>query len=255
MRTEMSVPIRIAITEDEEDMCRKVRNIVSRMLKERSIAFEIHSYSAVSDILYDMECGILFQIYLLDIEFGKNEKNGMFLARRIRFLQPQANIIFISSFVEKYAPEGYLVQAFRFIPKDYLVQMLPEAIDSLVEQFNNENAQQYAICREKEYYSFDVKDIVYIENVGKNCIFYLSKEYSTMIFERISLKKIMDKLPREEFIRIDKPYCINTAHVIGLDLHHVMMDNGDMLSISRNGRRILKKVMMRRFRVSYDKEG
>ena len=62
--------------------------------------------------------GILF----LDIDLGK--ESGIDLARKMRKMNPEAVLIFVTNFSE-YAPEGYEVDAFRYLAKSELEKKLP----------------------------------------------------------------------------------------------------------------------------------
>ena len=64
------------------------------------------------------QCDILF----LDIDLG--DQNGIDLARGMRAHNPEAVLIFVTNFSE-YAPEGYEVNAFRYLTKADLDQKLP----------------------------------------------------------------------------------------------------------------------------------
>ena len=67
--------------------------------------------------LEDLSC---FDLAFLDIDM--KEMNGLTLARRLRAARPDAVIVFITNFVQ-YAPEGYEVQAFRYLLKPALEEM------------------------------------------------------------------------------------------------------------------------------------
>lgn len=63
------------------------------------------------------DCDLLF----LDIDLG--EKNGIDLARRLRQKNTGTVLIFVTNFKE-YAPEGYEVDAFRYLDKSEVSQKL-----------------------------------------------------------------------------------------------------------------------------------
>ncbi len=55
-------------------------------------------------------------IAFLDVDYSGKNYNGMDIARKLRSLRKDTVIIFVTNFIE-YAPEGYEVQAFRYILK------------------------------------------------------------------------------------------------------------------------------------------
>lgn len=65
-------------------------------------------------------CDIAF----LDIDFEGKRYNGIDIARRIRSKRKDAVIIFVTNYIE-YAPEGYEINAFRYVLKSEISRKLP----------------------------------------------------------------------------------------------------------------------------------
>lgn len=63
-----------------------------------------------------------FDLAFLDIDM--KGVNGLTLARRLRAARPDAVIVFVTNFIQ-YAPEGYEVQAFRYLLKPTLEEKTP----------------------------------------------------------------------------------------------------------------------------------
>ena len=63
--------------------------------------------------------------------------SGMDVAYKIRENSLRTQIVFITVMLE-YAPEGYIVQAFRYIMKDKLSQLLPECLTEILKGYKNQ---------------------------------------------------------------------------------------------------------------------
>ena len=98
--------LKILICDDDpvclEKVHRRVRDICDSAV--------IHTYQRQAEIpqSYLSDCGIA----LLDIDFQGQDHNGIQIAQRLREVNREAVIIFVTNYVE-YAPEGYEVQALR----------------------------------------------------------------------------------------------------------------------------------------------
>lgn len=102
--------MRVLICDDEQKM---IDLEVSMLQKYCQSANVIATFYAFTDSL-SAENTDEFDIAFLDIDMA--ELNGIELARRLRLKNPTAVIIFVTNFIQ-YAPEGYEVQAFRYLLK------------------------------------------------------------------------------------------------------------------------------------------
>lgn len=90
------------------------------------------------------------------------ELNGIELARRLRLKNPTAVIIFVTNFIQ-YAPEGYEVQAFRYLLKsDIPSKLIPYFIDSLREVLNCRQTVTFSISGEP--IDVQINNILYLES-------------------------------------------------------------------------------------------
>ena len=65
---------------------------------------------------------------LLDVDL--DTMNGISLGRQLRQSSPDIALIYISAYLE-FAPEGYTVNAFRYILKRDMERMLPNCLEAL----------------------------------------------------------------------------------------------------------------------------
>ena len=91
----------------------------------------------------------------LDIDM--KEMNGLTLARRLRAARPDAVIVFITNFVQ-YAPEGYEVQAFRYLLKPALEEKLPACFALAVEELRRRR-RSIIVRSEGEAVELPLRDI------------------------------------------------------------------------------------------------
>ena len=105
--------LHIVLCDDEgpfaESLARRIRALAD--FSPRTMAITVLTDP---DRLTDaLPCDLLF----LDIDLGAT--NGIRVARRLRQTRPDTVLIFVTNYKE-YAPEGYEVNAFRYLAKDEL---------------------------------------------------------------------------------------------------------------------------------------
>ena len=148
--------MRVLICDDEQKM---IDLEVSMLQKYCQSANVIATFYAFTDSL-SAENTDEFDIAFLDIDMA--ELNGIELARRLRLKNPTAVIIFVTNFIQ-YAPEGYEVQAFRYLLKsDIPSKLIPYFIDSLREVLNCRQTVTFSISGEP--IDVQINNILYLES-------------------------------------------------------------------------------------------
>ena len=100
----------VLICDDERRITEQVSELLQKHCTENGMQVRFH--------LFDDPCAIKdlagYDIAILDIDMG--DFSGIDLARRLRNEKPGIVIIFLTNFIQ-YAPEGFEVQAFRYLLK------------------------------------------------------------------------------------------------------------------------------------------
>ena len=115
--------IRIIICDDDDVFLNKLQHAIEVALQRMDISAKIHTFNSMEKIGQPIfaSCDIAF----LDIDFAHTRYNGLDIARTLRKVRKDAIIIFVTNFIE-YAPEGYEVQAFRYVLKIDIEKKLQE---------------------------------------------------------------------------------------------------------------------------------
>ncbi len=118
----------VLVCDDDQQIVDSIIEELKKKSEETHVALRFYGFSQPSQI----DLSLPYDIALLDIDMG--ETNGIELARKLRAENENIVIIFITNFIQ-YAPEGFEVQAFRYLPekieplgflriqKSYLVNM------------------------------------------------------------------------------------------------------------------------------------
>lgn len=171
-RTEIEVSmIRIILCDDDSVFLKRMREEIRTVLKSINYDAVIHIFDAAENIPEQMlnSCDIFF----LDVDFNGKQYTGIDIAKKIRCTQQDSIIIFLTNYIE-YAPEGYEVQAFRYVLKSEvhrkLGQYLREAIDKV---FTEQESIQFNISGEPV--TLKLEDILFIESQAHVAVIYSQK--------------------------------------------------------------------------------
>lgn len=203
--------IRIAICEDDLFYMEREKNLIESYLQTREIRSEITTFN--SSIELTKAYANSFDIIFLDVEM--DEMNGMEAAHWLRDKGAKSHIIFLSAYAE-YLPEGYKVDAHRYLLKNdaKFDESFCECMDSVVAKIQMEESK-IEIKIKDGILSIAPSKIIYAEsNVHKVTLYVIEqsgdiREY--YMYDR--LDNVQAKLERYGFLRIHQSYIINGEHL------------------------------------------
>lgn len=227
--------IRIALCDDDPHFLQHLHQTVDQWFDERQILSTCTDYSS-GKVLLDFINTTGFDIFFLDIEMP--EVGGMELAKQIREAQPDAVIIFLTSHNE-FAPDGYRVQALRYLSKLAWKNDLNEALHATMAQLEKQETGCLVVSRYGCIQRIPHREIIYIRHVSRYCQI-VTRDGKTVQDER-GIKKLFETIGDGRFIFIDRGAFINLDCIQKIENGEAVMTNGDSLPISR---RLLPQVKL-----------
>lgn len=223
--------IRVLLCDDNAPFLESLRSEIRRILKAHKLEGVIHVYSCVEEIPEHLlsDC----DIYFLDIDFKQKQYTGIDLAKRIRENNLEAIIIFATNFIE-YAPEGYEVQAFRYLLKRDIHIKLEQCLLQTISKLQTER-ESLQINISGEIQTIPLVDILYIESQGHLALIHvLKKGNQTAKTYRFysSLANLEQDLAKQGFLRIQKSYLVNMRRIQKYQCNEAQLDNGQILRVS-----------------------
>lgn len=175
-------------------------------------------------------------IALLDVDLESTALSGMDLARRLRAQRSDAVVIFVSNFIE-YAPEGYEVQAFRYILKRDLARDLDACLRQALALLDD--ARKTVILHAgSETAELPLADILYLEVQHHTVTLYLQDARTGEISRRqfhAPLSGLEAQLAPHGFLRVHKSFLVNMQYISRFSCHEVVLKNGTQLRVSEKG--------------------
>lgn len=223
----------ILICDDDFQMVAVMKAVTGSILSGAEKKAKIHTFTDAASVSEQILSGC--DIALLDIDFDGAEYNGMDIARKLRSLRSDTVIIFVTNFIE-YAPEGYEVQAFRYILKRDLEADLKVVLPLALRQLNQETLP---IQVNGEIIKVPLDDILYLEVQQHNV---------TVVTRRLALDRkpkeycfyatlsdLEGRLEPQGFLRIHKSYLVNMKHLKKFQCREATLDNGTILRVGEKG--------------------
>ena len=178
-----------------------------------------------------------YDIAFLDIDMG--DSSGIDLARSLRKENPGIVIVFLTNFIQ-YAPEGFEVQAFRYLLKrDMNEKLIPyfEAASKEVVQ----RKRILTISVHSEPIDIPVSHILYLEANLRVIIVHLIHDERTEYHFYGNLSDLSKKLEDLGFLRVQRSFLVNMEYIVQLQYEKVSLTGGIVLPSSAKNHKELKQ--------------
>lgn len=220
--------INIAIVEDEGTYSDTLQSYLKQYEEEKDEKFTVEVFTDGLYLLDNFKGQ--FDIILLDIEM--KHINGMTTAEKIRMLDHEVIIIFITNMTQ-YAIRGYSVDALDYLLKPVGYFAFSQRIERAISRLKRKEDRYLTIVFRGGARKVKIDDIYYIEVQDHDLIYHTaSGDFSVSG----SLIHMENKLKEEGFFRCNKCYLINLNHVEGMKDGHAIVA-GLPISISRSKKR------------------
>lgn len=187
--------------------------------------YSLNTFSSSDQLLSQYEIGTHYDVLFCDIVM--KPYNGIELARKIRGYDKDVIIVFLSSYLD-YAPQGYEVDAFRYLIKP----IQQDTILALMEDIQKEQIRQKKILLETNVGSILVMEdsITYIEAHDKESLIFCENE---TVHANMGLCELEQILTVQYFFRVHRKYLVHMNHITEYDNSRLTLDIGKTLPISR----------------------
>lgn len=223
--------MRIAICDDQQKDCEILKNYCMQYQSVFSIPIEILLFTNAGELLRSKKTkdadAILLDIYM-------DEASGMDAARILRKKGYKGAIIFTTISQEHYA-QGYEVAATHYLLKPISWEAFTEALSRIPMK-----SLPSTIHVKSEGMDLEIakNQIHYIEVSGHHT--QLHTQTSTITIKE-SLSMIEKKLGGDPFLRCYRYFIINMDHVLRLKEEGFLMKDHQLIPISRDGAKEIRK--------------
>lgn len=216
--------IRMAIVEDEKVYVDELLAYIRQFQQENGQQIETVWFPDGCDITDNYEGN--FDIILMDIQM--KFLDGMSAAKKIRRLDPDVIIIFITNMTD-YAIRGYEVGAMDYVVKPVTYFAFSEKLKRAIKRLHKKDTQYISIPVENGIRKVDISTIFYVESRGHNLCY---KTEDIELESRGTMNQLEKTLTPYGFFRNSKSFLVNMQHVEAIEENQCVV-HGEHLPISR----------------------
>lgn len=216
--------IRIAVVEDEAAYQKQLTGYIADYQREKGVECSVTVFSDGLDLAENYRSS--YDILFLDIQM--EHLNGMETAQRIRQLDKDVMIIFITNLAQ-YALQGYQVEALSYLLKPISYFAFAQELQKAVRKIQARPQSYLRILQEGAMLRLAVSEISFVESQDHNVVYHTAGGRYT---NRDTLKNVEKRLEKQHFCRCNNSYLVNLAHVERIDQNQVIV-SGQPLRISR----------------------
>lgn len=223
--------IRIILCDDDPVFLNELNRQVQAHL---NCSGKVHCFTAMEQIPDSILSGC--DIALLDADFAGKRYSGIDIARKLRQFRPDAVILFVTNYIE-YAPEGYEVNAFRYLLKSAVRDKLAGYLREAVAEVRSHRAS-LKLQIGGEWIDVLLSEILYMESDRHTVTVHTVRKCYTYYN---SLTALEEELSDHGFLRIQKSILVNMAHLKKFTSQGAVLSDGTAVRVSELNYRENKK--------------
>lgn len=217
--------IKIILCDDDPVFLKKLHDEIERIFAKLNMTAAITTFNSPGDIPEALlaDCNMAF----LDIDFEREDRNGIDIARMLRQVNSHALIFFVTNYVD-YAPTGYEVQAFRYILKRDMSAVLERYILQAMD--NMADGRRVLRLQDNDLYvDLPFEQISYFEVMDH----YVSVHTDGKAYILgATLSGLEKELETHGFLRIHKSYLVNMRCIYKFRSRECQLVDGTTLAVS-----------------------
>lgn len=219
------------ICDDDAAMAARVENLVRQWFDLRGLQVECTVCTSGEEALARRDLD-LYQVALLDVDL--DTMNGISLGRQLRQYNPELCLVYVSAYLE-FAPEGYTVNAFRYILKRDLDKQLPSCLDAILSMQAHSGPKTLPIRQNRTETDIPFDSIYYLESDLRKINVYGDVAHQPICSYYGKLTELPQTLFENGFLRVGRSYVVNMKYIRQISGYKLTLRNGVELGVSRNG--------------------
>lgn len=238
--------IKIAICDDEVDICQELDAYIINHTQKLLIDNEVSVYYSADGLLDSINRGASYDLIFLDIEMEglSGIEFGKFVREQLK--DDETRIVFIS-WHRDYAMKLFNIRAYNFLIKPLENNL--NKIHEILEKINQEitkSTKYFSYQIKRKHFSVNSDDIMYFVSDNRHVTIYM-KNSEARFYEKLDC--IEERLDSKRFVRSSKSVLVNMDYVQCYETYKFTMKNGDELEISRAYKDGVHDIYLRRWMI------
>ena len=211
---------------DDEPVARKGMKSLVEQIPQLTLVGSCNYAIAASAYINEYTVDLIF----LDIQM--NEMDGLTAAGKIRELDEEVSIIFLTS-LNQYALEGYKYQAVNYIVKPMKYIRLKTEMNSWIEKHRHKNPY-IVVQNDKGSFKVAVNKLHYVETYKRNLLLH-TDDGDVICYK--NMKEMEKELSPYGFFRCHVGFLVNLAFVKNVEKLDVELTSGETVYVSKPKRK------------------
>ena len=206
-------------------------NEIAEQLKTLQITDDIYMFSDLEAFLFSINGGKRYDAVLMDIEW-QEKGAGMDAAAEVYRLCPEAKIIYVTGYVERYSQQIFLQRSnlSGYLTKPVDLDLLRANLQKVADTLPFEEQPALVLRRRGAPVSVPLREIYFIESDNHTIKVHTAGETVTA-YER--LESIRRSLPAG-FYQCHKSYIVNMGQIRRFQAGDILLKNGKCVPVSRS---------------------
>ncbi len=231
-----------ALIIDDEPLARQVILQYAKDIPNLEIVCECNNALEASQVLKEKQIDLMF----LDVNMPK--LSGLEFLRNLR----QAPLVILTTAYTDYALEGYELNILDYLKKPFGFERFFKAYQKAEEQLEllrqkntpSKNTDEYIFIKaNKKAIRVNISEINFIEGLGDYIKIHLKDTHHVT---NLSMKKMEELLPSDEFFRIHKSFIIRLDSILSIEGNLVEIGK-QKLPVGNNYRQAFTELIEKRF--------
>ena len=218
----------ILICDDDAVFAARVETLVRDFFALRGLQVECTVCHSGEETLARRDLD-LYQVALLDVDL--DTMNGISLGKQLRQCSPEICLVYVSAYLE-FAPEGYTVNAYRYLLKRDIARMLPKCLDDLLAAFTDQH-RTLTVHHNRATSEIPLYQIYYLESALRQINIYGDIPHRPICTFYGKLKELPPILARNGFLQVGRSDVVNLQYVRSIRNYKVELRSGVELNASR----------------------
>ena len=218
----------ILVCDDDAAFAAQMDEYISEWFRAREIQVQSTVCTSGEQLLATPELE-RYQLAFLDVDLKTTD--GIALGRRLRQVAPDIVLVYISAYLE-FAPQGYTVNAYRYLLKRDIARMLPKCLDDLLAAFTDQH-RTLTVHHNRATSEIPLYQIYYLESALRQIDIYGDIPHRPICTFYGKLAELPAMLYENGFLQVSRSDVVNMSHVHSIRNYKVELKNGVELGVSR----------------------
>ena len=201
--------LKIALCDDNLDSIQLVKKFLESQIIEQNVNAEISIVTDNQEKIEELIKNKKIDILILDVEFKNNSLDGIEFAKKLRKLNKEFYLIFLSAH-QRFLYPALVTKIFDYLIKPVNMDMISDLVSRIKEEFSDDNNMFIKI---NKWYSIKSDEIIYMEKSINRTNITTSKG---VISCTKTLEKMQESLPKN-FIRCHRSFIVNKDKFLSFD--------------------------------------